>query len=152
MLSLIKILVYAINMFEECLYFNSNHLARRVTQIWESAYKERFSLSPAHAFLLRLVLKKPGLSSKAVSKELGLAQSTVTRFVDHLENNGYLKKKVAKSDAREQLIYPLKKALNIQHDLEQTGKELTKKMQEIFGVDFLSDTVKNMRFIAENLD
>ena len=66
-------------MFEECLYFNTNSLARTVSRIWAEAYR-KFDLSPPHAFLLRAVLAKPGLLPRELAEELNLSRSTVTRF------------------------------------------------------------------------
>ena len=76
-------------MFEECLYFNTNALARSVTKIWTAAYKE-YDLSPPHAFLLRVVLAEPGLLPRELAERLKLSRSTITRFLDGLEKRGLL--------------------------------------------------------------
>jgi len=70
---------YIAAMFENCLYFNSNALARTVSRIWTEAYRP-FDLSPPHAFLLRLVLARPGLMPRELANELSLSRSTVTRI------------------------------------------------------------------------
>ena len=51
-------------------------------------------LSPSHAFLLMLVKEQPGIGSKALSENLLLAPSTVTRFVDNLVHKGLLVREV----------------------------------------------------------
>lgn len=138
-------------MFEECLYFNSNALARTVTRIWAEAYKP-YDLSPPHAFLLRLVLAKPGLMPRELADELRLARSTVTRFVDSLEKRGFLLRKVASHDGREVQIYPTESALAIHEELDQTGKKLSKLMREMIDQDELAQTVANLRKFQKVLE
>ncbi|WP_028468907.1 MarR family winged helix-turn-helix transcriptional regulator [Neptunomonas japonica] len=133
-------------MFEECLYFNSNALARTVTRIWTEAYKP-LDLSPSHAFLLRAVLSKPGLMPRELAKELSLSRSTVTRFLDSLVKRGFLIRKMTAQDGREIQIYPTKAAIEIHDELDQTGKNLSKLMSSIIGQDDLSQTVSNLRKI-----
>ena len=131
-------------MFEECLYFNSNALARTVSRIWTDAYKP-FDLSPSHAFLLRVVLAKPGLMPRELAKELSLSRSTVTRFLDSLEKRDFLLRKMTAKDGREVHVYPTKKAIQIHKELDQAGGTLSKLMRDIFGQDDLSKTVSNLR-------
>jgi DNA-binding MarR family transcriptional regulator len=137
-------------MFEKCLYFNSNALARSVTKIWTKAYSE-FDLSPPHAFLLRVVLAKPGLLPRELADELKLSRSTITRFLDSLEKRDLLKRKSAKGDGRELHVYPSKKALKIHKDLDETGKKLTLLLGDILGKNDLSETVEKIREIQKKL-
>ncbi|MES9857851.1 MAG: MarR family transcriptional regulator [Sedimenticola sp.] len=138
-------------MFEECLYFNSNALARSVSRIWAEAYKP-FNLSPPHAFMLRIVLAKPGLMPRELAKELSLSRSTVTRFLDSLEKHDFLVRKMTTQDGREVQIYPTKAAVEIHEKLDQTGRNLTKLMGKIIGQDDLSQTVTNLRKIKNILE
>ena len=137
-------------MFEECLYFNSNALARTVTRIWTEAYS-KFDLSPPHAFLLRVVLAKPGLLPRELADELKLSRSTITRFLDSLEKRDLLMRKSAKEDGREMHIYPSKKAMKIHKELDDTGKELTLRMGSIVGNENLSKTVNILREIQKKI-
>ena len=138
-------------MFEECLYFNSNALARTVTRIWSDAYKT-FGLSPPHAFLLRVVLAKPGLMQRELAGELSLSRSTVTRFLDSLEDRGFLTRKMAAKDGREIQVYPTKQAQAIHKELDQTGKKLTRLMRQLIDQTELSMTISNLRKFQKVLD
>jgi DNA-binding MarR family transcriptional regulator len=131
-------------MFEECLYFNSNTLARTVSRIWTEAYKP-FDLSPPHAFLLRVVLSSPGLTPRELAEALHLSRSTVTRFLDSLEKRNFLIRKMTAQDGREIQVFPTESAIEIHNMLDQTGKNLTRLMGEIIGQDNLSQTVINLR-------
>lgn len=138
-------MVYVISMFERCLYFNVNALARAVNRIWDEAFAE-FDLSPSHAYLLRLVLAEPGLTPKQISQELKLEKSTITRFLHVLAEKNLINRKSSNSgDAREQGIYPTRKAQNIASQLEDKGNELYRKMTDNIGKTKLVDLVGELR-------
>lgn len=138
-------------MFEECLYFNSNALARTVTRIWTDAYKP-FELSPPHAFMLRVVLAKPGLMPRELAAELSLSRSTVSRFLDSLEKRGFLVRKMTTQDGRELQIYPTESSRKIHVRLDRTGKELSKRMAGLIGKTELSSTIDNIRKFQKALE
>lgn len=138
-------------MFEECLYFNTNALARTVTRIWTEAFS-KFDLSPPHAFLLRVVLSKPGLLPNELAAELNLSRSTVTRFLDSLEKRGFLYRSTSGDDRRELHIYPSKTAKAIHSDLDSTGKELTKLVKGVVGASEITNTVASLREIKTQLE
>lgn len=135
-------------MFDRCLYFNLNALTRRVNKIWEHAFSV-LGLSPAHAYLLRLVIAQPGISQQVIATELKLEKSTVTRFVEALSHKGYLKR--VKS-GREQLIYPSNKAQKIGEQLEQQGQQLYERMMDNLGDEKLVTLVKDLKLTKLNLD
>ncbi len=138
-------------MFEECLYFNSNALARTVTRIWAEAYRP-LELSPPHAFLLRVVLAKPGLLPRELADELNLSRSTITRFLDSLEKRDLLIRRPTERDGRELQVYPTKAAKDIHQELDLTGGTLTQLMGEIVGQDDLSKTVAKLREVQKILE
>lgn len=138
-------------MFEECLYFNSNALARTVTRIWTDVYRQ-FDLSPSHAFLLRVVLDKPGLFPRELAEELNLTRSTISRFLDSLEEREFLVRKSTGNDGREVQIYPTAKARKIHVQLHNAGKKLTQSMQDIVGKNELSKIVSDIREIKNTIE
>lgn len=144
------IIPYNINMFEECLYFNSNSLARTIEKIWNNEYK-KYNLSVSHAFLLRLILNSPGLNAKEIAEQLNLEKSTVTRFLDRLEHRRFILRKENIEDARERRIFPTKKAKDIHDELDQIGKKLTKEMYQRIGQAKVQDFVADLREIQKNI-
>lgn len=134
-------------MFERCLYFNVNALARRVNTIWDEAFAE-FDLSPAHAYLLRLLLEKPGLTHTQITTELKLEKSTVTRFVSVLEGKQLLKRE---RQGREVLVYPTTKAKKLQQQLSVKGDELYQKMIDSMGKSELTTLVSELRNTGNSL-
>ncbi|MCW8934754.1 MAG: MarR family transcriptional regulator [Gammaproteobacteria bacterium] len=131
-------------MFEKCIYFNTNALARQINKIWDDAFKP-FGLSPAHAYVLRVVLDQPGISMKQIAEELELAPSTVTRFVDSLINKGFLKRSSDSDDKRGIHISATQQARKIHKKLEKTGQELFNKMNNIIGKQAFSELVTGLR-------
>ena len=144
-------ITYTPPMFERCLYFNVNALARAVNRLWDQSFKE-LGLSPAHAYLLRLVLAQPGISQKAIAEELRLEKSTITRFIDSLQERGLLKRsKLGAEDSREQRITPTAKAKRLQAALEAKGEELYRKMCGTLGEAKTKALVAQMREVTKAL-
>jgi len=135
-------------MFERCLYFNLNALTRKVNKIWEQAFQE-FGLSPAHAYLLRVVLANPGITQQGIAAELKLEKSTIARFAEALEEKGYL---LRNKSGREQFVFPTEAAQAIGAQLEQQGKALYQMMMESLGKDGLVHLVGDLRATGSKLD
>ena len=132
-------------MFERCLYFNVNALTRGVNRIWDDAFRE-LGLSPAHAYLLRVVLASPGIPQKAIANELRLEKSTITRFVDSLQDKGLVKRsRQGTEDNREQRVFPSKKAKNMQKALEAKSDALYKRMRRSLGDTAMKALVTQLR-------
>jgi len=137
-------------MFEKCIYFNTNALARQINKIWDDAFKP-YGLSPAHAYVLRIVLSQPGISMKQIAEELELAPSTVTRFVDSLIHKDFLKRVSDNTDKRGMQIFPTADAKKIHSKLEQTGQQLYSEMKDLIGTKAFSGLVSDMRSIRQQL-
>jgi len=139
-------------MFERCLYFNVNALARSVNRLWNDAYGE-FNVSPSHAYLLRLVASQPGLTPKQICRELKLEKSTISRFLDALELKGLVRRKKGISgDAREQGIFLTKKSTELSLQLEIKGNELYGKLIQSLGKNDLTSLVSELRKTETRID
>lgn len=138
-------------MFERCLYFNTQNLARTINRIWVDEFK-KYDLSPAHAYLLRLVLAEPGLLQRDIAAQLGLSKSTVTRFIDSLETRGFLSRRISTADGRESAVYPERKAKAIHSKLEMSGQKLYQSMISNLGEESLKSVVTKQRKIRQQLE
>ncbi len=137
-------------MFEKCIYFNSNALTRQINKIWDEAFKP-FGLSPAHAYVLRVVLDQPGIAMKQLAETLELAPSTVTRFVDSLCNKKLLSRTVDTNDKRGTTLKPTASAKKIHKQLEQTGQQLYRQLNSTLGKQTFAELVKDMRQVRQRL-
>jgi len=138
-------------MFDRCLYFNVNALARVVNKKWAKAF-DAYDLSPAHGYLLRVVLANPGILQKHLTEELKLEKSTITRFVDALQKKGLIiRKNSSSNDARELSIYATKKAEAIHAKLESLGDELYQTMTSAIGEENLKKLVNSLRQSADGI-
>lgn len=79
--------------FNGCLYFSISRLQRHINKLAEEAFVE-VGLAPSHAFLLMALHENEQCSAGDLSELLGLAPSTITRFVDKLEKQGLCKRKL----------------------------------------------------------
>ena len=138
-------------MFERCLYFNLNALTRRINQIWDDAFAS-MELSPAHAYLLRLVLEEPGLSPKQIGEALKLKKSTVTRFIDGLEFKGFVdRRRGGELDSRLISIYPTSQARAIQNELQQQEEKLYQSLCITLGEERVQELVQLSKQTLEKL-
>ncbi|VAW51037.1 hypothetical protein MNBD_GAMMA05-1558 [hydrothermal vent metagenome] len=138
-------------MFDRCLYYNVNALARVVNKKWAKAFEE-LDLSPAHGYMLRVVLSTPGITQKELGVELKLEKSTITRFVDALQKRGLVaRKKIAGVDGREQNIYPTGKAAKIHDSLEGLGETLYQTMVSSLGKEQLTILVNQLQESAKKI-
>lgn len=139
-------------MFDRCLYFNVNALARVVNKQWTEAFKQ-FDLSPAHGYMLRVVLSQPGISQKQLADELRLEKSTITRFIDVLVKKGFVVRKRGNTeDARELSIYATKQAKEIHTKLEDLGDILYQTMVSKMGLENLELLVGGLREATKEIE
>lgn len=139
-------------MFDRCLYFNVNALARVVNKKWAKEF-EQYNLSPAHGYMLRVVLSNPGISQKQLADELRLEKSTITRFVDSLQKKRFVVRKRGNTeDARELSIYPTEQAKKIHAKLEDLGDTLYQTMVSQVGTENLELLVGGLRKAAKKIE
>lgn len=138
-------------MFDHCLYFNTTALARRLEREWTDAFSV-FALSPAQAFMLRVILAKPGLLQRELAAELSIARPTATRALDHLQAKGFIERHAGDSDARETSISPTKKAVALKAPLNAASASVTSRLKEVLGSDAFADTVTKIHGVRAALD
>ena len=136
-------------MFERCLYFNLNALARRVNRLWEEAFREQ-GLSASQGYLLRVVLEQPGISHKGLAEALVLEKSTVTRFVNALERKGLVNREPGVG--REVGVTPTAEAQALAGELEAAAKGLNKSLRKQLGKKETRELVERLRQTAERIE
>ena len=117
--------------FRNCLYFSASALFRAMSRMAEEEFAG-LGFSPSHAFLLMLVLERPGATQKELSQALHLAPSTVTRFVEALERKGLVTRR---SESRSSLTFPTPKAKALGPDMEAAWHRLYERYCQALGKD-----------------
>jgi DNA-binding MarR family transcriptional regulator len=137
-------------MFEQCLYFNTTSLARKLEREWAQAFKE-FGLTPSQAFLLRVVLEKNGALQSELAHEMNISRSTATRTLDQLEKLDYVQRQQSANDGRETVIAPTVRAKNIWPELNEASGAVTKRMKRALGDRAFKDVVANVKAASETI-
>ena len=79
------------NHLNRCLFFSTAKLARGLGKQAEEEFGKT-GLSPSHAILLHIVNQNGSVKQKEVGEMLHLTPSTITRLIDKLDRNKYVKK------------------------------------------------------------
>jgi DNA-binding MarR family transcriptional regulator len=140
-------------MFDHCLYFNTTALARRLEREWTEAFAA-FELSPPQAFMLRVVLAKPGLLQRELADELSIARPTATRALDFLQSKGLIVRRGrdGNGDGREICIQPTKDAIAIHAALNDASGAVTSRLKKLLGGVEFGETVSKIRDVRSALD
>jgi DNA-binding MarR family transcriptional regulator len=136
--------------FDQCLYFNGTALARLLERQWSEAFKA-FDLSPPQAFMLRMVLERPGLSPGELADALTISRPTATRLLDGLEYKRYVERRVATADRRESEVHPTPAAVKIGAGLNEASGQVTKRLKQVLGRQTFEQTVAKLRGVRSTL-
>lgn len=138
-------------MFDHCLYFNTTALARRLEREWAEAFSG-FDLSPPQAFMLRVVLARPGLLQRELAAELSIARPTATRALDQLQAKGFIERCGREGDARETCIHPTAKAIEVHTTLNSASASVTSHLKFLLGSAEFVETVSKIHQVRSALE
>jgi DNA-binding MarR family transcriptional regulator len=138
-------------MFDHCLYFNTTALARVLEREWTKAFRS-FGLTPSQAFMLRVILEKPGLLQSELAKEMTISRPTATRSLDGLQKLKLVERHASKHDGREYAIHPTARAVALKDQLNAASGEVTKRLKKTLGVAHFDETVGNVKQVRASLE
>ena len=138
-------------MFDHCLYFNTTSLARKLEREWANAFKP-FGLTPSQAFMLRVILTKPGRHQIELAREMNITKPTASRSLDGLERLGLIERHGSSEDSRSIQIFPSKQALKMLDELNAASGEVTRKFKSLLGTRDFEEVVERMRNISNAID
>ena len=134
--------------YGRCIYFASNALARKTEKLASSIWK-RVDLSPSHAYLLMIVLDEPGVQPGALSSELHLTPSTITRLIEKLETRKLV---VRTTEGKSTSVYPTAKSREMKPLLQDCVDEFYQSCVGLLGKDECGRFVNSMNKIADKLE
>jgi len=135
-------------MFDHCLYFNTTALARIVEREWLAAYQP-FGLTPPQGFVLRAVLRHPGMLNRELAELLGISRPTASRLLDHLDAKNLIERRSSAEDGRESHIFPTAAALTLDKPINAVSAEVAQRLREQIGAAQFDGAIGNMREIRE---
>lgn len=133
--------------FCSCIYFSANALARKIEKLATESWK-RVDLPPSHAYLLMTVISEPGIQPGALSDELQLTPSTITRLIEKLEEKKLV---VRTSEGKLTNVYPTPKAKELLPKLKECTSHFYETCSGILGKDETSRMVANMNKLGDKL-
>ncbi|MFT9273875.1 MAG: MarR family transcriptional regulator [Liquorilactobacillus nagelii] len=77
----------------ECLYFTSNRLARQTEKLAKKAYQPT-GISPTYNYILLTVDQSGTITLHELAKKMGIAPSTMSRFIKFLVEKKLLNKQI----------------------------------------------------------
>lgn len=138
-------------MFDQCLYFNTTALARVLEREWTAAFKP-FGLTPAQAFMLRVILEKPGSLQSEVAREMTITRSTATRTLDGLQKLKLIERRTGGRDGREMEIHPTDRALSLRDPINSASGEVTKRLKKSLSVPRFEEAVAKVVAVRKSLE
>lgn len=142
---------YSVSMFDQCLYFNTTALARRLEREWADAFRP-FALTPPQAFLLRAVLARPGLCPGELADILAIARPTATRALDGLTVKGLVERRPSARDGREATVFATDEAARIGPALNAAAGAITARLKSVLGEDAFAGAVAHVRRVRGALE
>ncbi|HUW75504.1 MAG TPA: MarR family transcriptional regulator [Gallionella sp.] len=141
---------YSYAMFDHCMYFNTAALARQLERNWTEAYKP-FGLTAPQGFLLRAVLRRPGILQGQLAAELAIARPTATRALDGLVAKKLITRQPSNSDGREIEVHPTVRAVALQVPLDKASAAITTRIKRVIGEVPFADLVASVREVRSAL-
>ncbi len=129
------------------MYFVSNALARKMEKMALESWK-KVNLSPSHAYLLLLVIEKPGIQPMELSEELQLQPSTITRLMEKLEQKQLIARTL---EGRFNNVYPTPKSKELFPKLKQGVAHCSEACTSVLGKEESLKLIQNMNRVSDKL-
>jgi len=137
-------------MFDYCLYFNTTALARLLDREWTKAFQP-FGLTPSQAFMLRVILEKPGLLQRELADMLTISRPTATRTLDGLAEKGLIVRETTERDGRELALKPTAKAKGLEDKIKAASAKVSQRLKQEMGAEHFDITVTKIKGIRSIL-
>lgn len=137
-------------MFDYCLYFNTAALARQLERSWAEAYAP-FGLTAPQGFLLRAVLRRPGILQGQLAEVLSISRPTATRALDGLVAKKLVTRRSSQLDGRGVEVHPTAGAIALQAPLDKASAAVTARIKKVIGGTAFADVVAGVRGVRTAL-
>ncbi len=133
--------------YSGCMYFSCSAFARKIEKIAVESWKPA-GLSPGHAYLLMIVIEEPGVQPGILAGQLQLQPSTITRFIEKLEEKKLV---VRTTEGKLTNVYPTPKGKAMHLKLKECVKHFYTAYSGVLGKDECARMVQSMNKLADKL-
>lgn len=123
--------------------------------LFQEAVAARLGLNATDYRCLEMILRKGGMTAKALAEEVHLTTGAITGIIDHLEKGGYVKRVENPADRRSIIIEPLVTDKQLEKRLGDSMVSYRAAMSRLFRrynadqtaviVDFLEEFVQVLK-------
>lgn len=131
-----------------CLYFTASRFARNMTKLAEQVF-DAGDLAPSYLYLIMTVKFHPGITQKELCKKLSIAPSTSTRFIDKLEKQGLVNRKVS---GKQSFISLTSEGDKIYTQFRASLKDLFQEYSAVLGKEFSLELSKSLHEASNKLE
>ncbi|WP_165005683.1 MULTISPECIES: winged helix-turn-helix transcriptional regulator [unclassified Enterococcus] len=132
---------------DECLFFSVKKLDRMLNKLADEAFRKT-GLAPTYGFILLILKEKDGIPQKDIAQMLYSAPSTIARFVEKLENKGYVK---TVNEGRLSLVYLTEQGHSFSKEVDGSWEELHQAYNAALGSAASEQLAKSMNEATDKL-
>lgn len=104
------------------------------------------------AKILHVLWRKDGISSKEISKEIGLSLNTLTAMLARMENMNLVKKKISEKDKRKTIIELTDFAKKLEEQYKKMVNEIVSKVFEGFSETEINKFEEYLERVINNIE
>ncbi|WP_413303934.1 MarR family transcriptional regulator [Bacillus sp. 1P10SD] len=131
-----------------CLYFTSSRFARNMTKLAEKTF-DFGELAPSYLYMIMIVKFHPEITQKELCQKLSIAPSTSTRFIDKLEKQKLVTRKV---NGKQTFISLTEEGEKVYNQFRVSLKELFTGYSQILGREFSMNLSKMLNEASNKLE
>lgn len=131
-----------------CLYFTASRFARNITKLAENTL-DGGDLAPSYLYMVMIVKFNPDITQKELCSKLSIAPSTSTRFIDKLEKQQIVNRKM---NGKETHISLTEEGEHVYNQFRASLKEMFAAYSEVLGKDFSLDLSKMLHEASNKLE
>lgn len=136
------------HLLNHCLFFTTGKLNRLLAK-WAEQEFAFSNLPSSGAFAVMVLCDRPGMTQSELAGILHLDPSTLTRFLDRLEELKLVKRR---KEGRMTMLEPTPEGRNLQPALEAGWKRIWRRYTEVLGVDVGNDLAARIHQAAVELE
>ncbi|MBI39461.1 MAG: transcriptional regulator [Leptospiraceae bacterium] len=134
--------------FSQCLFFSTSALNRKLTEYAEEEFG-KIGMAPSHGFVLLVALKSPGIQPSEIARQLSFKPSTITRFLDRLEQLSLIERRLQGRNAQ---IFPTARAKKMEESIRSAWKALYQRYSRTLGKELEQSLTEQIGRARSSLD